>query len=70
MTTKTIKFKPNPQGIEWLEVNMTTWQIVRTCANSMFISQRAFRLTKRGQRIEYRNGSSYSEIPADIESIS
>ena len=66
---KRIEFKKNHQGIKWIDVDMSTWQVLATCAASSFMSQRAFRFTRRGERVEYRTGSHYSELPADIESI-
>lgn len=64
-----IKFKKNHQGIKWIDVDIYTWQVLATCAASSFMSQRAFRFTRRGERVEYRTGSHYSELPADIERI-
>lgn len=67
--SKRITFKKNPAGITHLDVNTQNWTIVGACASAATITGRAFRLTKRGQRVEYRNGSEYVELNADIERI-
>lgn len=67
--SKRITFKKNPAGITHLDVNTQNWTIVGTCSAAAIIFGRAFRITKRGQRIEYRNGSEYIELNADIERI-
>ena len=66
---KRITFVDNPFGYQYLDVDMNHWQIVGTCPYSTGINKRAFRLVKRGKRVEYRDGSEYREVPADIKSI-
>lgn len=66
---KLIKFKNNMAGVKHVTVDMNKWQIISTCENSIILNNRAFRLSKHGQRLEYRSGSKYVELQADIESI-
>lgn len=64
---KRLNFADNAQGLKWVDVNMTSWEIVDACAAGRHLIKRACRLVERGQHLEYRNGASYVRLPAKIE---
>lgn len=69
MSIKTIIFESNPAGITALDVDTEKWVIKSTSAHLTGLYNRACRLTKEGERLEYRQGDRYQEVPADIKSI-
>lgn len=70
MSIKTVIFAPNASGITAIDIDTDKWVIKSTCAHLVSIYNRACRLTKGGTRLEYRQGSRYQEVPADIKMIS
>lgn len=64
---KKVTFAANNYGLSWLEVNTHSWEIVDACGYGRHLIGRACRLCDRGNKIEYRNGTSYVKINADIE---
>lgn len=68
MSIKTVVFADNHAGITRLEIDTDGWTICSACA-ALPIFGRHCRLTKQGKRLEYRDGSTYQEVPADIKMI-
>lgn len=64
---KKITFAANNYGLSWLEVDTRSWEIINACGAGRHLIGRACRLCDRGNKIEYRNGTSYVKINADIE---
>lgn len=64
---KKVTFAANNYGLSWLEVDTRSWEIVNTCGTGRHLIGHACRLCDRGNKIEYRNGTSYIKINADIE---
>lgn len=64
---KKVTFAPNNYGLSWLEVDTRSWEIINACGAGRHLIGRACRLCDRGNKIEYRNGTSYVKINADIE---
>lgn len=69
MSIKTIAFAKNGHGIDSISINTADNTIYLTCSALPAISGRHYRLAKKGTRLEYRSGSEYVEVPADIKSI-
>lgn len=69
MSIKTVIFASNPAGITALDVDTEKWVIKSTSAHLTGLYNRACRLAKEGERLEYRQGDRYQEVPADIKSI-
>ena len=64
---KRITFAPNGYGLSWLEVETHSWEIVAACGAGSHLIGRACRLADRGMKIEYRYGSGYKRIEANVE---
>jgi len=64
---KRIEFASNGYGLSWLEVDTRCWEIVDACGAGRHLIGRACRLADRGMKIEYRDGSSYTRINANVE---
>lgn len=64
---KKVTFATNNYGLSWLEVDTRSWEIINACGAGRHLIGRACRLCDRGNKIEYRNGTSYVKINADIE---
>ena len=59
---KRVTFANNNYGLQWLDVNMHSWEIVGACGEGR-------RLADRGNKIEYRTGSTYTAINATVEKM-
>ncbi len=70
MSIKTVTFAKNGHGIDSISINTANNTIYLTCSALPAISGRHYRLAKQGSRLEYRSGSGYVEVPADIKMIS
>lgn len=66
-SVKRVTFARNGYGLLWLEVNTHSWEIVDACGAGRHLIGRACRLADRGMKIEYRDGSRYFRIDANIE---
>ena len=64
---KKVTFVSNNYGMGWLSVDTRGWTIVDACGIGRNLVGRACRFTPRGNRVEYREGSTYIAINADIE---
>lgn len=64
---KRVAFGANNYGLQWLDVNTRSWEIVDACAAGRHLVGRACRLADRGNKIEYRTGSTYTAINAIVE---
>lgn len=70
MSIKTVVFTPNYAGIDSIKIDTSNWTVWRTCTALPALSGRHCRLSKSGTRLEYRDGSGYQEVPANIKEIS
>ena len=69
MSIKTVVFTKNASGIDSIRIDTKT-QTIYSCPSSPAITGRHYRLSgQRGERISFRVGDKYVEIPADIKSI-
>ena len=66
---KRVTFAANNYGLKWLDVHMQSWTIVSACGEGRHLVGRACRLADRGNKIEYRTGSTYTTINATVEKI-
>ena len=66
---KRVTFAKNNYGLQWLDVNMHSWEIVSACGEGRHLVGRACRLADRGNKVEYRTGSTYTTINATVEKM-
>ena len=66
---KRITFAANNYGLSWLEVDTQSWEIVDACSAGSHLVGRACRLADRGNKVEYRTGSTYTTINATVEKM-
>ena len=69
MSIQTVVFAKNANGIDKLTIDTKT-QTIYSCTSQPAITGRHYRLGgQRGERMSFRAGDKYVEIPADIKSI-
>ena len=64
---KRVQFANNNYSLSWLEIDVKGWVIVDACGAGRHLIGRACRLADRGMKLEYRNGSTYTQINAAVE---
>ena len=64
---KRIKFADNDAGLSWLDIDTNSWEIVDACAAGRHLVNRACRMCDCSMKLEYRNGTSYVKVNANIE---